>query len=54
MRIDRRPLRMLVDWELTSNYIDAQECATCGIKVEAEHQSEELKMADAIVGRTEG
>ena len=33
------------------NYIDARECTAHGIKVEAEDQSEELKMANGIVVR---
>ena len=38
----------------TGNYIDAQECIARGIKVEAEGQAEELKMADGTVVRIEG
>ena len=38
----------------TSNYIDARECATRGVKIEAEDKSEELKMADGTVVQTEG
>ena len=33
----------------TGNYIDARECAAREIKIEAEDQAEELKMADGIV-----
>ena len=36
------------------NYIDAQQCIAHGIKVEANVQSEELKMADGFVIRTKG
>ena len=39
---------------LTSNDIDAQECAGRGIKIEAKDQAEELKMADGIVVRAAG
>ena len=35
---------VLVDSGLTSNYIDAQECATRRIKIEVEDQEEEFKM----------
>ena len=38
----------------TGNYIDAWECATRGIKIEAEDKPEELKMADGTVVQTEG
>ena len=38
----------------TGNYIDAQECAARGMKIEAEDKSEELKMADGTVVQTEG
>ena len=54
MRIGSRPMRVLVDSGLTGNYIDAQECTACEIKVEAEDQAEELKMTDGTVVRTEG
>ena len=36
------------------NYIDARECTARRIKIEAEDQSEELKMADGTVVKTEG
>ena len=36
------------------NYIDAQECTTQGIKIEAEDKPEELKMVDGIVFQIEG
>ena len=35
-RIGRRPLCVLVDSGLTGNYIDARECTTRGMKIEAE------------------
>ena len=35
-RIGHRPMRVLVDSRLTSNYIDAQECAAHGIKIEGQ------------------
>ena len=53
-RIGRRPLRVLVDSGSTGNYIDAQECATQRIKIEAENKPEELKMADGTVVNREG
>ena len=43
-----------MDLGLTNNYIDTQEWATHGIKVEAEDQSEGLKMVDGTMIRTEG
>ena len=46
--------RVLADSRMSSNDIDAQECVACGIKVEAEDQSEELKMADGTMVRTKG
>ena len=52
-RIGRRPMRVLVDSGSTGNYIDARECTARRIKVEAEDQSEELKMADGIVVKTQ-
>ena len=45
-RIGRRPMRVLVDSGSTGNYIDARECTTRRIKIEAEDRSEVLKMAD--------
>ena len=36
------------------NYIDARECAARRLKIEAEGQPEELKMADGTVVKTEG
>ena len=53
-RIGRRPLRVLVDSGSTGNYIDARECAARRLKIEAEDQPEELKMADGTVVKTEG
>ena len=53
-RIGRRPMRVLVDSGSTGNYIDARECTARRIKIEAEDQSEELKMADGTVVKTEG
>ena len=43
-----------MDLGSTSNYIDAQECASRGIKVEAEDKLEELKMADGTMVKTKG
>ena len=45
---------VLVDSRSTSNYIDARECTAQRIKIEAEDRSEELKMADGTVLKTEG
>ena len=42
-RIGHRPMRVLVDSGSIGNYIDAQECAARGMKIEAEDQAEELK-----------
>ena len=53
-RIGHGPMRVLVDSGSTSNYIDARECTARRIKIEAEDQSEELKMADGTVVKTEG
>ena len=53
-RIGRRPLRVLVDSGSIGNYIDARECTTWRIKIEAEDQAEELKIADGTVVKTEG
>ena len=53
-RIGRRPMRVLVDSGSTGNYIDARECMARRIKIEAENQSEELKMADGTVVKAEG
>ena len=47
-------MRVLVDSGSTGNYIDARECAARRIKIEAEGQSEKLKMADGTVVETEG
>ena len=38
----------------TGNYIDVQEWAARGIKVEAEDKAEDLKMAGGSMIRTEG
>ena len=54
VRIGCRPLRVLVDLGLIGNYIDVQECVVRGIKVEAEDQAKELKMADSTMVRIEG
>ena len=53
-RIGGRPLCVLVDSGSTGNYIDAQECAVRGIKIEAEEKPEELKMADGTMVKIEG
>ena len=47
-------MRVLVDSGSTGNYIDARECMARRIKIEAEDQSEELKMADGNVVKIEG
>ena len=39
---------VLVDSGSIGNYIDARESATRGMKIEAEDQLEELKMADVL------
>ena len=46
--------RVLVDSRSTGNYIDSRECIARRIKIEAEDQSEEIKMADGTVVKTEG
>ena len=51
-RIGRRPIRVLVDFGLTGNYIDARECTARRIKIEAEDRLEELKMADGTMVKT--
>ena len=43
-----------MDLGSTGNNIGVQECTARGIKVEAEDQAKELKMADGSVARTEG
>ena len=43
-----------MDLGSTGNYIDAQECVARGIKIEVEDQSEEVKVADCTMVRTEG
>ena len=53
-RIGRQPMRVLVDSGSTGNYINVQECTACRIKIEAEDQVEELKMADGTVVKVEG
>ena len=53
-RIGRRPMRVLVDSGSTGNYIDARGCTARRIKIETEDGSEELKMADGTVVKTEG
>ena len=47
-------MRVLVDSGSTGNYIDARECTARRIKIEAEGQSEEIKMADGTVVKTKG
>ena len=47
-------MRVLVDSGSIGNYIDAWERTARRIKIEAEDQSEELKMADGTVVKTEG
>ena len=54
VRIGRRPMCVLLDSGLTGNYINAQECTTWRIKIEAEDQAEELKMADGTVVKNDG
>ena len=46
-------MRVLLDSGSTSNYIDSQECRARGIKIEAEDQAEELKMADGTKVKVE-
>ena len=53
-KIGQRSFRVLVDSGSTGNYIDARECTTRGIKIEAEDNPEELKMADGTVVQMEG
>ena len=45
-RIGKRPVRMLIDWGTTGNYVSAQECAVRKIKIEKEKKGKELTMAD--------
>ena len=52
-QIGRRSMHVLVDSGSTGNYIDARECRDCGIKIEAEDQVEELRMADGTMVKTE-
>ena len=47
-------MRVLVDSGSTGNNIDARECTARRIKIEAEDQSKELKIADGTVVKTEG
>ena len=47
-------MRVLVDAGSTGNYIDAREYAAHGIKIEAEDQVIELRMADGTMVKTEG
>ena len=54
VRIGRRPLCVLVDSASTGNYIDARECATRRMKIEAEDKLEELRMADGTRVQTKG
>ena len=42
-------MRVLVDRGSTGKYINTQECTARRIKIEAEDQSEELKMADGTL-----
>ena len=53
-RIGSRPMRVLVDSGSTGSYIYAQECATQKIKIEAEDQAEDLKMADVTMVKIKG
>ena len=43
-----------MDFGSTGNYINTRECIVPRIKVEAEDQVEELKMAGGTVVKTEG
>ena len=52
--IGSRPIRVLVDSGSTGNSINARECIARRIKIEAEDQVEELKMADGTVVKIEG
>ena len=47
-------MRVLVDSGSTSNYIDTGECIARRIEIEAEDQSEALKMADRTMVKIEG
>ena len=47
-------MRVLLNSRSTGNYVDARECTARRIKIEAEDEVEELKMADGIVAQTEG
>ena len=47
-------MRVLVDSGSIGNYIEARECATRGIKIEAKYQAEECKMANGSVVKTKG
>ena len=54
MTIGYRSICVSVDSGSISNNIDARECTARGIKIEAEDQAEEPKMANGIVVKTEG
>ena len=54
VRIVRRSIRVLLDSGSTGNYIGSRECTTRGMKIEAEDEEEELKMADGTVVSIEG
>lgn len=53
-RIGHRPLIVLVHTGSTGSYIDDQECAAKGLKVEVEDSSEELKVANGSMVKIEG
>ena len=52
--VGSRSMRILVDFGLTGNYIDARECMVRNIQIQDEDAAEELQMADGIVIKTKG
>ena len=52
--IGKKPVRMLIDLDVTGNYISDQEWGTRRIKIEKEQGGKELMMADGSSVKTLG
>ena len=53
-RIEKRPVRMLIDSGATGNYVSAQKSTARKIKIEKEKNGKELTMADGSKVKTLG
>ena len=53
-RVGKHRWPILIDSGSTGNYVSAQVCTVCRLRVERDQYPEELTLADGSKGRTEG